>query len=64
MLGQGYIDNTDDNIDWDMDNLVESRNRTVIVANFGQWPAGWSQGYPWSLDKYKTYVEADVICLE
>lgn len=47
-----------------MDNLVESRNRTVIVANFGQWPAGWPQGYLWSLDKYKTYVEADVICLE
>ena len=65
--GQGcitYFPKTYDNFDHDIDNLVDSGNCTVILANFGQWPAGWLQGYPWSFDKYKIYVEADIVYLK
>ncbi len=33
---------------------------TDIVANMGQWPAGWPEGRPWSFHEYELGVRADV----
>ena len=33
---------------------------TDIVANMGQWPAGWPEGRPWSFHVYELGVRADV----
>ena len=53
-----------DNFDQDIDELLASGNCSTIIANFGQWPAGWPEEYPWQFDKYKVYAEADMVYLK
>lgn len=53
-----------DNFDQDIDGLLASGNCTTVIANFGQWPAGWPEEYPWQFDKYRVYVEADMVYLK
>jgi len=65
--GHGYINffsKTYDNFEQDMDRLVQSGDCSVVIANFGQHPAGWLYGYPWPFDKYKIYAEADILYLK
>lgn len=50
-----------DNFDQDIDSLLASGKCTVIIANFGQWPA---VGHPWSFDRYRAYLEADIVYLK
>ncbi len=33
---------------------------TDIVANMGQWPAGWPEGRPWSFPEYELAVRGDM----
>jgi len=33
---------------------------TDIVANMGQWPAGWPEGRPWSFREYELAVRGDL----
>jgi hypothetical protein len=49
-----------DNFGQDVEGLLRAGNCSVLIANFGQWPASWTEGYPWPLDKYKVYMEADM----
>jgi hypothetical protein len=39
---------------------IDSLSCTDIVANMGQWPAGWPEGRPWSFAEYDTAVRGDV----
>jgi hypothetical protein len=59
-----YFGKSYDNFDQDIDSLLASGKCNVIIANFGQWPAGWPQGYPWSFDKFRVYLEADIVYLK
>jgi hypothetical protein len=43
-----------------IDELLAQNTCQVIIANFGQWPASWSAGYPWSFMEYTTHVNADI----
>lgn len=37
---------------------------TDIIANIGQWPAGWPEGYPWSFEVYESFVKSDMMYLK
>ena len=55
-----YTSKLYDNFEQDVEGLLRAGNCSVLVANFGQWPAGWPEGYPWPFEKYKVYLEADM----
>jgi hypothetical protein len=59
-----YFAKSYDNFEQDIDSLLASGKCNVIIANFGQWPAGHPQGYPWSFDKFRVYLEADIVYLK
>jgi hypothetical protein len=50
-----------------VEELVSSSACQVVLANFGQWPAGWLEGYPtdnpWPFSKYEIQVEDDIAYL-
>lgn len=38
----------------------ENISCTDVVANMGQWPAGWPEGRPWSFREYELAVQGDL----
>jgi hypothetical protein len=58
-----YFEKTYSGFQEDMEGLLSSSTCQVVVVNFGQWPVGWPEGYPWSFVRYQVYAEADIAYL-
>ena len=42
------------------DVAVHAANCSDILINFGQWPAGWPEFFPWSFETFETRMREDV----